>query len=433
MSAAVLLYCAGINYAYVQWVSQVWVDLGFTYNDPDRTLMIVGYVLAATQCTFAPSKIWRPSQVIYWFLYFIVYIPGLFIPLYLQLVSDKHLLLLQLSMSLGMLPIALSYRIPLPAFRRWPLAHRAFWTIFSVIYLLGNAILLITFRGMLHFASIQEIYSVRYQASEVLEKNVIVGYVTQLLGFVMNPVLIAYGLVTKRYKLTALGTLGQIVIYMTAAAKSELLSPLVILIIYLAMRKDRGNLAMKMGLCFAGILFALTAMVVGKERGIIFNTASVVLARSFETPGMLLGQYQYFFENNPHTHLGNVHGVNLFVGNPYTSALGIEVGRFFGIVSAGGVNGEVVSNASFFAMDGIAGFGLPGIPLMGLICAFLFWVLDGCAKKIPIEFSVSGLAMIIISLTNVSLFTTFLGNGLLAWMLLFLLVPTHFFRVRSKV
>jgi hypothetical protein len=154
-------------------------------------------------------------------------------------------------------------------------------------------------------------------------------------------------------------------------------------------------------------------------------------------PGMLLGQYQYFFEHNPHTYLGTVHGINLFVGNPYTSSLGIEVGRFFGIGSGGGGNvelvSEVVSNASFFAMDGLAGFGLPGIPLMGLICALVFWLLDGCAKKIPIEFSVSGLAMIIISLSNVSLFTTFLGNGLFAWMLLFLFVPTHFFRIESKV
>jgi hypothetical protein len=190
---------------------------------------------------------------------------------------------------------------------------------------------------------------------------------------------------------------------------------------------------MKMGLCFAGILFALTIMVVGTESGIIFSAASVVMMRTFEMPGMLIGQYQNFFEHNPHTYLGNVHGVNLFVGNPYTSALGIEVSRFFGIVSANGENGDVVSNASFFAMDGIAGFGLPGIPLMGLICALLFWLLDGCARKIPIEFSVSGLAMIIISLTNVSLFTTLLGNGMLAWMLLFLFVPTHFFRIGSKV
>lgn len=433
MPVTALLYCVGLNYAYVQWVSPVWSDLGFTYGAPNKALVMVGYVLAVTQSIMCPLKIRRPSQVAYWITYFLVFVPGLFVPLYIQLVGSLKLLLLQLSLTAGMFPIALSYRMPLPTFRRWPLNPRVFWTIFGTSFLLGNAILLITFRGNLQFASIEDIYSVRYQASQVLEQHPAAGYVTQFLGDVLNPFLIAYGLVSRRKRVIALGTLGQIMIYSTAAAKSIIISPVIIFILYFTLRRDRGNWTTKMGLIFASLLFALTTLVIGAENGVVFNLASVVLMRTFEMPGMLLGQYQYFFENNPHTHLGHVAGFNLLATNPYTSALGIEVGRLFGVVSEGGKNGEVVSNAGFFAMDGIGGFGLPGIPLMGIVCAAVFWMMDGCAEKLPLEFSVPGLAMIFVSMTNVSLFSTLLGNGLIAWILLFLFVPTNFFRIGSKV
>ena len=433
MPVTVLLYCTGLNYAYVQWVSPVWDSLGFTYSRPNEVLMIVGYVLAFTQSTICPLRIRRPSQAAYWIIFFLVYIPGLFVPLYIQLVGSLPLFLLQLSLTAGMVPIALSYRLPLPHFRGWPLKARLFWAIFGVLFLLGNAILLIAFRGNLQFASIEEIYSVRYQASQVLEQHPAVGYVTQFLGNVMNPFLIAYGLVACRKRAIALGTLGQVVIYSTAAAKSIFVSPLIIFIFYFTLRRDRGNWATKMGLYCAGLLFTLTTLVIGTEPGALFNVASVVLMRSFEMPGMLLGQYQYFFENNPHTHLGHVAGFNLVATNPYTASLGIEVGRLFGVISEGGKNGEVVSNAGFFAMDGIAGFGLPGIPLMGFVCAAVFWMMDGCAKKLPLEFSASGLAMIIVSMTNVSLFSTLLGNGMIAWILLFMVIPRHFFRTGLKV
>jgi hypothetical protein len=433
MPVTALLYCVGLNYAYVQWVSPVWSDLGFTYSAPNKALVIAGYVLAATQSIMCPVRIRRPSQVAYWITFFMVFIPGLFVPLYIQLVGSLKLLLLQLSLTAGMLPIAISCRMPLPTLRSWTLSPRAFWTILGALFLLGNAFLLITFRGNLQFASIEDIYSVRYQASQVLEQHPAAGYVTQFLGNVLNPFLIAYGLVSRRKRAVALGTLGQVMIYSTAAAKSIIISPLVIFIFYFTLRRDPGNWTTRMGLIFAGLLLALTTLAIGAEHGAIFNLASVVLMRTFEMPGMLLGQYQYFFENNPHTHLGHVAGFNVIAANPYTSSLGIEVGRFFGVISEGGKNGDVVSNASFFAMDGIAGFGLPGIPLMGFVCAAVFWMLDGCAKKLPLEFSVSGLAMIIVSMTNVSLFSTLLGNGLIAWILLFLFIPKRHFRTGLKV
>jgi hypothetical protein len=117
MPLAILLYCASFNWSYVRWVSPTWGYMGLTYHTPNPALLVFGYILAAVLCAFSPLTIRRTSQVIYWILYFNIYIPGLFVPLFVQLDSSLTLLLLQLNMTGGMLLIALSYRVKRLRFR----------------------------------------------------------------------------------------------------------------------------------------------------------------------------------------------------------------------------------------------------------------------------------------------------------------------------
>src|SRR5580698_3455703 len=93
MPLAILLYCASFNWSYARWVSPTWSYMGMTYNSPNPALLVVGYIMAALQCALSPRTIRRTSQVIYWILYFNVYIPGLFVPLYVQLDTSFTLLL----------------------------------------------------------------------------------------------------------------------------------------------------------------------------------------------------------------------------------------------------------------------------------------------------------------------------------------------------
>ena len=150
------------------------------------------------------------------------------------------------------------------------------------------------------------------------------------------------------------------------------------------------------------------------------------MVRTFAVPGAETGEYQCFFGSHPHTYLSHVNGINLLIPNPYSRPLGEEVGGFFGLHNK---FGYANANANLFAMDGIAGFGLAGIPFMGAFCGFAFWCVDCCAQKCPLSFSVPALTMIILSITNVSLFTTLLGNGLLVWMILFAIMPLQLHRV----
>jgi hypothetical protein len=316
-----------------------------------------------------------------------------------------------------MLFIALSYKAPLFNLPRYTFSGPLFWLLFFVVFASLNVILLIVFRGSLHLASLEEVYTQRASGAAVLEANMAVGYVTSILSGVMNPFLIAYGLSTGRRRLVALGILGQIVVYATAAMKSVLISPLVIALFYYSLKKDRGGWVPKAGLVFAGTVFVITELVTGQEgSGILFILASTLLMRTLGNSGLSLAEYQYFFERHPHTYLAHVHGISWFVHNPYTLDTGREIAEYFGEIGAN-------SNAHFFAMDGITGFGLIGIPIMGILCAVVFWLLDSCARRHRITFSASALTVCIISLTNASLFTTFISGGLLFWMFLFVFMP----------
>src|ERR1700761_1756995 len=82
MPLAIVLYCASFNWSYARWGSRTWGYMGLTYHAPDPALLVVGYVTSAVLCIFSPLTIRRTSQVIYWILSFNVYIPALFVPLY---------------------------------------------------------------------------------------------------------------------------------------------------------------------------------------------------------------------------------------------------------------------------------------------------------------------------------------------------------------
>jgi hypothetical protein len=423
MPATVLLYCASFNYSYQFWISPEWYYMGLTYKAPDPGLLILGYILAALLCAFSPLKIRRPSHIIYWLLYFTVYIPGLFVPIFIQLDQGMTLLLLQLSMASGMLLIALSYRIKLLKLPRYPLNRYLFWMIFFTLFAAGNAILLIFFRNTLHVASLSEVYGQRFAAGKVLNENPGINYVSMALSSVINPFLIVYGLSQRRRSLVALGTFGQVIVYATAAMKAVLLSPVLIVAFYYSLKKDRGGWAPKLGLILAAFFFFLTTFVIGAKPGVLFNLATATLLRAFGLPGAFIGQYQYFFETFPHTYLGHVNGISWLFHSPYEKSLGQELGHFY--LGGGGEYGTANANACFFAFDGIAGFGLPGIPIMGAVCAAMFLCLDSFARKYPLWFSGAALTTCAISLTNSSLFTSFLSGGILAFMLLFVFLPRN--------
>ncbi|QNI30767.1 hypothetical protein H7849_16780 [Alloacidobacterium dinghuense] len=420
----VFLYCAAFHWAYIAWISPSWGYLGVTYKAPVPGLMLLAYTLPMILSAFSPRTITRPSQVIYWFIFFSVYVPALFVSIFVQLDEGYTLFLLQLSMTAGMLLIALSYHLHTIKLPRYPVSPEMFWVAFAILYVLANVAVFLVYRNEMKFAGIKEVYDVRFASRQATAEHPGMTYVTSLLANVMNPLLCAYGWSKRKYHLILIGCGGQVLLYMAAAAKSVLLSIVIIAVFYFTLKKDRGGWVPALAIVFAAVTFTLPFLAIHSISELLFAAASATVVRSAALPGLFIATYQYFFENFPHTYLSHVTGVNLFVTNPYEKSLGQEIGTFF--MGWSGPRGTGNENASFFAMDGIAGFGLIGIPIIGIICAFMFWFLDSCARNYRLAFIGAALSMCMISLTNASLFTTLLGGGLLLWMLLFIYMPRNF-------
>jgi hypothetical protein len=118
----------------------------------------------------------------------------------------------------------------------------------------------------------------------------------------------------------------------------------------------------------------------------------------------------------PWTYFSHVRGIGWAVPYPYQLDLPRTVGWHY--------YGELVgSNANFWAGDGLAGFGLPGLVLMSLACGMLFWLFDSLSSHLEPGFVTVAAAFIAISFGNISLPTLLLSGGLGLLMLCLYLMP----------
>lgn len=417
LTLGLLLYSGAFVWSYASWVSAVWGYQGATYVAPEISSLCLSFLLVPLPSFFLAVALDRPSQIIYWAIYLTVYIPSLFAPSFVQLSSPQEIVLLSLTLSVSMIIIALSYRLPLGRLSIRKVEPGLFWGALVLLWLGCNAILIITYHGRMKIVGLAQVYDVRLAARHIAAASPLASYASTLAGDALNPLLMALGIASRRRWLFASGLIGQILIYSTAAMKSVLLSPLIVVGVYFLARKYGSSIAARLSFGLTPtciVLAAGSAKVIG---GIAFSIATMVLFRTLAIPGIEMAEYYDFFNHFPKTFYSQVTGVNWLLTNPYKLSLGREVSaQYLG-------NSVPNANASFFAMDGIASLGLPGVIVISIICALVFLAIDSCAIDLKLEFVAAALAYTAISLTNVSLFSTLLGNGLLLLMLIFAYMP----------
>lgn len=136
------------------------------------------------------------------------------------------------------------------------------------------------------------------------------------------------------------------------------------------------------------------------------------------TPGSFIVQYMDFFSNRGYTHFSHIRGLGAVIGTPsqYANdgrwpALGLIVGEdHFGFL-------RLNANASFVASDGIASFGIIGIPIVFCLVALYLRVLDKSARGI------GGVSLVLLlpftlTLSNGSIFTLLTSFGGIFWVII---------------
>lgn len=418
-TVALLVYTAAFSWSYSAWVSVVWGYQGAKFIAPSVESLVTIFLLAPIPSFFVPPTLKRPTQIMYWIIYLTVYIPSICAPTFMGLSSANSIFLLSVVLSTGMVVIGLCYRFPLIRINTRKLAPEVLSALFIGLWVACHGILLVVYHGHLRLVGLKEVYDVRLAARQITAANPVSGYAAALAGDALNPLLMAFGLATRRKWLFVAGILGQTLIYSTAAMRSIIISPLVVFGAYLLFKKHPFSAVTRLSLGLAAACVFLTATAAKAIGGIGFSLASIVLYRMLAIPGVEMGEYYDFFHHFPKTFYSHVTGINWFITYPYKLSIGREVSaQYLG-------NSVANANASFFAMDGIAALGLPGILVASFLCALVFLTIDSCATDLKAEFVAAALAYTSISLANSSLFTTLLGDGLFLLMVLFLYTPDH--------
>jgi O-antigen polymerase len=404
----ILCFVALYQWAYINWLSPTFAYYGFEYFPRPTRYVVLAWMLSVLPSFWMPLTIRRPSQLGYWVLYLTVVIPSMFVPLYVGLDEPSRLAWLMVTLCVGFGICGIGYLRPLHSFRTAALPKSVFWVCFFSFAAICAAWVAIAFRGNIHLVSFSDIYDLRSQA-ETLLTGTFLNYPLMWLYGAINPFMIASGLYRGRFKLFLAGSLGQLLVFSTLGTKASLLSVLFIVGIYWLFRVfPRVPFAIKFtwGIGAIFVLLCVSIAVTADNPALfVLALAFLVFFRSFGLAGLLSAQYFYFFEHNPYTYYSHLKVINWFLHYPFRYPLGTELGYYY-------YDPLVDTTAHFWATDGLAALGLPGILLISVICAFLFWFVDSVAKRHDPRFAGMVLFYATYSLANLSLFTTFLSGGL---------------------
>lgn len=417
--AGTLAYVACFQWMYVNYLYPFWEYFGFDYNPPATSYIVFAWLLSVIPSLWMPLKLSRPSQFAYWVLYITVFIPSMFVPLYAGLNSPREILDLMIVLFAGFAVAGGSYLLPLFRFRFPGIPRGWFWKGFLGLAVALTLWMSVVFRHHAQIVSFQDIYDVRYAANDFAEGSQ-VNYAFMLLTGAINPFLMGYGLFGKRVVPFLAGAAGQLFIYAVGGTKGSILSIFFIAAIALLFKVGRTAFALKTIFSALAILglTSFSYVATGYDPGRLLTIALfVVLMRTLSTGGLLTAQYFDFFQHNPFTYYSHVKGVNWFLAYPYQYPLGEEIGLAYAGTT------DLDASAHFWATDGIGGFGLPGILLISVLCAAVFWILDSVSQRHDPRFAALVTAYAAYNIANISLFTSLLSGGLALLILLLYLKP----------
>jgi hypothetical protein len=171
-------------------------------------------------------------------------------------------------------------------------------------------------------------------------------------------------------------------------------------------------------LCAASVVLPLLVTDLGSGADINGDLAkqaiSLLYMRTYGMTGVLTGAYADFFSSHPYTLMSHAGPFAMFHTYPFAGSLGEVIG--FDLTGA-----DANANANFYATDGIAAFGYPGLILIGCIVGFGLRCIDAVAGLRSSELKCCAVIPVIMSLANTSFFTTVLTGGLGVMILIFYL------------
>lgn len=425
----IFIFVAVFQWMYVHYLYPVWDYFGFHYERPATGYLLLAWVLSLAPSFWMPMKLTRPSQFAYWVLYIMVFIPSMFVPLYAGLTPPWEVAGLMVTLFAGLAITGTSYLIPLGRFRPANISRGLFWKGFGFIAVVLTLWMIVVFRNHLQIVSFLDVADLRSIQDDVWEGS-LVSYAFMCLSGAINPFLMGWGLYYRRKWLFLAGALGQLLVYSVGATKSSILSILFMCSFYVLLRVGRLPFGQK--LTFGALALmggaSLSYVLSGYEPGPLHTIVLfVVLMRVFSVNGINTAWYYDFFQHNPHTFYSHVKGVSLFVHYPYQYPIGQEIGLAY----TGGT--DLDANAPLWATDGMGALGLPGVLIISIFCALVFWILDSASQRHDPRLAALLTMFAALNIANIPFFTSLLSGGLGVLILsLYLMPPETIVNFKAK-
>jgi oligosaccharide repeat unit polymerase len=404
------VYLALLHFTYVYLIAPQFSYMRMGYSPVADWVVPWSLLIALVPVVWLPLRSERPSLIVYYMLYMLVVVPACLVPAYAGDLEVAELLRLQLSLVAVFGLLGLFYKVPLLDLPQVKLSNFFFCTLILGLSALCY-VTIMYFAGLPRsLPSLFDVYGLR-EAFKSITGPFVLDYAMDWQSNVINPYLIARGLVYKKPVFLVIGLLGQLFIYGESANKAVFFSGLFCIALYFLLKLFR-----RLSL---GVLFGLTLFVglcIVADLATHDNTmSSLFVRREMFSPGLLTSQYFDFFSHNPHVMLG--HSVlKGFVTYPYAVEPAYLIGDFyFG-------HANMSANANLWA-DGYANFGYAGFLLVSLILGCWLWLLDSSAQGRNRKLMVLMVGIPSLVLADTALLTSFANHGLLLLLLLIYLMP----------
>ncbi len=415
--AAVALYIGLLHIAYLYLTVPYFSYVGMYYSPISEGAVVWSWLIALLPVVWLPLKFQRPSLVVYYFLYTFVIIPACIVPAYTGTLSIENLTQMQIALVVCFALLGLVYLLPLSYLPRVHLS-KMWFLILVMLFSCASYVTIVHFVGFsFRFPDPSDPYAVRGDYNELMGNinSKWLGYCTNWQSFVINPFFVAYGFLSRKYYLLAIGAAGQLAIYALGGLKTVLFSLLLTVILLVMQRCRHFGLTFLWGMAlFVGVCMVCDRFLLHTSLGL----TSLFVRRLVFIPGQLTGMFFDFFSHNRFALLG--HSVlKGLVNYPYSLEPPYLIGETYFS------NDRMAADANLWG-DGFANFGYFGMLGATLLLGCWLWLVDSSGidrngRLIMLMVGVPGIV-----LANCGLLTCLGNHGLGFTLALIYLLPRDF-------
>jgi hypothetical protein len=402
--AGAILYVIAFEYAYDAYLPRYWSAWGFALYEKSSAELIVAILVAAAPALWLPSRNDRPSTLFMWVIFLIVYVPTIIVSFKITPQLDGLTTQLWFYLLVGFFILTLVTRLAPISVERIVMPGAQ-----SSVFIIGFGLALFaltvaTYGASLNVLAFTDIYKQRASVNELAITGPAV-YAYWWLSNALLPLGLVWALHHRKPLLFAACFIGQIIMFGVAASKLAGLIAFAGPLLYVFARMFRQAFGAVL-VWVAAIVVAGAGALAGGGAGLVSLVVSFLLARTIGIPGLATVQYFKFFSTNDLTYWSHVNIIGLFVQYPYSKPLPYLFGNRL-------YSQDLLSwNANFWATDGIAALGAPGVLVISVFTGLTFRILDQACRHLDPRVTAAWALAPAMALANIGLFTAIATEGL---------------------